>query len=460
MVVCRSPLRYRAVSGEMFMMPCKKWFRVGSHNHSVAEKDFAPFKAETAHSGNYTCFISTSPEVRRDFLLQIVNKTMECSSPDEDRTTLKIGAGGNITCPGHNCSSGTPTVWYKGNKSVNEMKKRGISVREGRLHLRTVYRYDSTVFFCDRVLSERGVNWTMRRSVTVKALSSLDKERPRILSPRNNMEQEVVLGTDHTLRCETHFPQADPPGDVRWVRKSSGHLVNLTMEKLEEKELEWDVRAIGKATLRKVTAQDLNGEYTCIAQNTSGNKSATIFLKKKNIVQWSSLVEYALGPLLLVTGLTIVLRVKWLEIQLILKSRWTFGKTDVGHKDFDVLLSYVWRTSSMELNSPPLRHNSAFPFKLDPLEVEIPSKRPELLLPHVLEDQWGYRLCLMERDYLPGGGVAAELWHQAAANMDQHGPSPPRTFGPTASCCRSESFKGATSSEMDVSGKHSILEGS
>lgn len=92
-------------------------------------------------------------------------------------------------------------------------------------------------------------------------------------------------------------------------------------------------------------------------------------------------------------------------------SKWGTNSTmfNSGHKDFDVLLSFVWRTSSPELDSPPLRDNGAFPFSLGPLAVEIPSESPELLLPHVLEDQWGYRLCLMERDYLPGGAYTNDV---------------------------------------------------
>ncbi|XP_055086077.1 interleukin-18 receptor accessory protein-like isoform X2 [Periophthalmus magnuspinnatus] len=401
-------MHYKAIRGEVFMMPCKNWSRV---EKEIYNNDFAQFKAEVSHSGNYTCLTSTGWQFLH---LEVVDNTLGCWSAKESRVTLKIGAGGYITCPGHNCSNSTNTVWYKGNMRVSELKKlkkRGLSFIAGCLLLHEVMEYDNAVFFCDQELSERGDNWTIRSSVTVEALY-IDKYPPRILRPANDIVEEVEPGLSHTLKCVVDFPKADPTV-IQWFMKDNGHLKNLTMEKIEEvKEVKWETRVIGKAIIEQVASQDLNKTYICIAQNTSGNVSSTIYLKKTHNIQWPSLIEYSLGSILFVSSLGIVVYLKWLEIQLILKSCWTFDKADVGHKDFDVFLSSVWSTTSVDMVSSPLRHNKddgTFPFSLDPLELEVPSESLEQLLPHVLEDQWGYRLCLMDRDFLPGEAYTKDV---------------------------------------------------
>lgn len=133
--------------------------------------------------------------------LQVVERTsLRCFQSEESKVELINSAGGEIPCPGRNCSDNTDVRWYKvkhthgqdyrfnrgniqisaknsdkcallqGNVSVSELS-RDTCVKDGLLHLCEVKgKYDAGVYFCDRRTVEQGVTWTIRRAVEAKVI--------------------------------------------------------------------------------------------------------------------------------------------------------------------------------------------------------------------------------------------------------------------------------------------------
>ncbi|XP_073319901.1 interleukin-18 receptor accessory protein-like [Pagrus major] len=425
---------YRVVEGESFMMPCLKcvnrnmavvWSRTREGRDGKEQPSFhcgREFPAEAKHSGKYTSLTCGS---NLSVHLQVVEKSsLRCFQPEETSTSLLLAAGGEIPCPGLNCSDNTDVRWYKGNKTVCE--RRDCCVKNGRLHLCQVKKQDTGVFFCDRQVNERGVRWTFRRSVNVRAVPHFSPSyRPTISHPVGKTTEKVELGRNHTLTCEIYFPfEMKFSPEVLWYMNYGGNTNNATPLPLEpHKQEEVEPRGFKvtqRAIIKDVTLQHLNNTYTCIASNAVGNSSVTIKLERKIKVKWPSLVGYPIVALVLVGGLGIVLHVKWLELQLIYRSRFQHGKHDIDEKEFDVFLSYVWSPTSADVeglltpsfSSRPENYAEACSSSMDPLNCEEgkATQRPlEVLLPRVLEDRWGYRLCLLERDMLPGGAYTNDV---------------------------------------------------
>ncbi|CAK6970779.1 interleukin-18 receptor accessory protein-like [Scomber scombrus] len=417
---------FRVVKGESFVIPCNTHKVVcskieGEGNESLSfDCGRQPSTAEK-HSGNYTCLLSDSK-----FHLQVVEKTsLLCSEPEEEsQLTLEVAKGGKIPCPGLSCYS-TDVLWYKNNKDPCE--RRACDNTNGVLTLLTVHEHDSGVYFCDRQITEQGVMWTFRRAVHVQSIPQRTTDVPGIVYPVDNMTEIVELGQNHTLRCEVDFPyEKDFLPKVQWYMNYKGNMKNMTellMESPEQtdKHKYGTVTMIQKAIITEVTSLNLNHTYTCIARNTFGNKSATVMLKEKIEVNWPSLVGYPIASFLLVVGLGIVLHAKWLELQLIYRTRFQRGKLNGDEKEFDVLLSYVWSPPSAEVEGCLTLSSTSRPdtevksclSSLEPLNMEEGNtqRAPEVLLRQVLEDQWGYRLCLLERDMVPGEAYTNDVVH-------------------------------------------------
>ncbi|XP_031162333.1 interleukin-18 receptor accessory protein-like isoform X2 [Sander lucioperca] len=418
------PQNYRAVEGEDFMIPCEtvnqhmvSCSMTGEGNEGISFVCGRVFRAEAKHSGEYTCSGS-----KMFFQLQVVNRSLGCLQSNESHKSVRltVDKGGPISCPGHNCSNNPEIIWYKHNKTVS----RRSCQKPGQLFFCYVRKEDTGVYFCDRQIIEQGVTWTFRRAVHVTVIPPKSNDPPSIIYPYGNMKEEVELGRSHTLMCKARFLfEIDVSPEVRWYMNYGGKMENMTLLPMEfsENRVTFPVlEVIRRAIIKEVTPQLLNQNhtYTCIANNTHGNSNATIKLIEKIKVKWPSLVGYPVVSLLLVAGLGMVLHVKWLEIQLIYRSHFQHGKHDGDKKEFDVLLSYVWSPPTAEVEGVLTSHKGpdtdeeACLSSMDPLNTEEgnSTQRPlEVLLPHVLEDRWAYRLCLLERDVLPGGAYANDV---------------------------------------------------
>ncbi|XP_037614090.1 interleukin-18 receptor accessory protein-like isoform X3 [Sebastes umbrosus] len=431
--VCR---HYKAVEGEIFMMPCIESVnmevvcsRTGEGREGNKGTSFVcgrKFLVEAKYSGKYTCRSLLSSGSELFFHLQVVERISlgpGCFQPEEIRE-LVVNIGGKIPCPGLNCSNNTDVIWYKGMTAVSRLT-RSTCQEDGWLHLCKVRKTDTDVFFCDRQINESGVIWTFRRAVNVSVIPDEASYPPRIVHPENNTKEKVELGQCHTLMCKVYFPfEKKFSREVQWYMNYSGNTENMTLLPMEEQQhtriSHKEYKVIRRAIIKEVTPQHLNYRYTCIAGNNVGTSSRTIQLVEKIKVKWPSLVGYPIVSLLLVAGLGTVLHVKWLEIQLIYRSRFQHGKQHGGEKEFDVFLSYVWSSQSAELEgvltlSPqrgPDSDEEACLSSMDPPNTEEgkSTQRPlEVLLPRVLEDWWGYRLCLLERDVPPGGAYTNDV---------------------------------------------------
>ncbi|XP_074523264.1 interleukin-18 receptor accessory protein-like [Halichoeres trimaculatus] len=422
---------YKAVEWEIFMMPCLKrvnqlvevaWSRTGNGKEEIKGPPVdcgRKFLVEAKYSGSYTCLESGS----QLFLhLQVVKRySSACFNAEENSVDLLIGQEGKIPCPGLNCSDNSNVIWYKGSKAVSE-QQRDSCEENGVLRLCQVYEEDTGVYFCDRTVIEQGVRWTFRRAVNVTAVPKHTPKQPRIMYPNGTMTEEVELGQSYALTCEVNFPfEKTFSPKVQWFMHHNGNTGNtsvLPMEKPQQKQVKIQVyKVIQQSIIKEVTPQHLNNTYTCMASNSLGNSSVTIKLKQKSKVRWPSLVGYPIASFLLVAGLGVVLHVKRLELQLIYRCYLQHQKHSKDEKEFDVFLSFLWSDSLSEAAGVSALLPQAGP---DPDEKEgLPrlcskegefSQTPlEVLLPQVLEDLWGYRLCLLERDVLPGGAYTNDV---------------------------------------------------
>ncbi|KAL7991155.1 hypothetical protein Chor_012810 [Crotalus horridus] len=134
----------------------------------------------------------------------------------------------------------------------------------------------------------------------------------------------------------------------------------------------------------RMTEKDLKRNFTCFAQNNRGLVHAQAVVRMKPpVLRYTVELACGLGAtVLLVVILTVIYHFYWLEMVLFYRAHFGTDETILDGKEYDVYVSYARNTEEED-------------FVL-------------LTLRGVLENEYGYKLCIFDRDSLPGGIVTDE----------------------------------------------------
>nr|XP_031361492.1 interleukin-1 receptor accessory protein [Lonchura striata domestica] len=369
-------------------------------NHISKDKDTLWFwPALLNDTGNYTCMLRNTTYCSKvAFPLEVVPKDQHsCVShsikPTEEMFYLEH-ANQKITCPdidGFYPASVTPTVkWYLDCNWVDGFHERypqGPKLVIG--IVRSAYKGNYT---CIVTFKDHGRTYNLTRTIKMKVVGSPNKALPpQFTSPNEKVVYELEAGDDLILPCEVFFTFLKDSRTEVWWTIDGRNTVDITDPKIKVTQSEItrdfeDKTLVRTLTVAKATAEELKRNYTCHARNAKGEERSQAVVRMK-VVAPKYTVELACGlgaTILLVVVLIVIYHVYWLEMVLFYRAHFGTDETILDGKEYDVYVSYARNAEEEE-------------FVL-------------LTLRGVLENEFGYKLCIFDRDSLPGGNTTEAVF--------------------------------------------------
>ncbi|NP_001417237.1 interleukin-1 receptor accessory protein isoform X2 [Bos indicus] len=362
-------------------------------NRISKEKDVLWFRPTLLNdTGNYTCMLRNTTYCSKvAFPLEVVQKDNCFNSPMKlpvHKLYLEYGVQ-KISCPnidGFFPSNIKPNItWYMGCRKIHNFNN---VLPEG-MNLSFIIAMVSNNgdYTCVVTYPENGRTFTLTRTQTVKVVGSPnDAMPPHIYSPDDHVVYEKEPGEELLIPCKVYFSYLkDSRNEIWWTidgKKPEDTTIDVSVNESVILKVTEDETRTQLLSIKKVTAEDLKRNYVCHARNAKGEVDRAANVKQK-APRYT--VELACGfgaTVLLVVILIVIYHVYWLEMVLFYRAHFGTDETILDGKEYDIYVSYARNAEEEE-------------FVL-------------LTLRGVLENEFGYKLCIFDRDSLPGGIVTDE----------------------------------------------------
>ncbi|XP_068137296.1 interleukin-1 receptor accessory protein isoform X2 [Hyperolius riggenbachi] len=370
-------------------------------NRISKDKDILWFRPAVLNdTGNYTCMLRNTTFCSKVAIpLEVLRKDQNsCVSAAKvaDERLFPLEERSILTCPdlqGYFPSSVNPNVsWYMNCQPVKNFVDRdqdGFDL----VFLMMSLRYQGN-YTCIATYGDNGRIYNLTRTLHVKAIASPRYEEPPVMTtPNDKVTLEYAPGEDMSLPCVVDFSYVNNSQNNIWWTvdgKNPEDFTDMrihinTSEKLDENKP--GAKTIVKTLyIKNVRPDELKNNYTCSAENRLGLVSRRALVKEK-VGTPRYITELACGlgaTLFLVVCFIVVYHVYWLELVLFYRAHFGTDETIGDGKEYDVYVSYARNAEEEEFVLVTLRG--------------------------VLENEFGYKLCIFDRDSLPGGNTVEAVF--------------------------------------------------
>ncbi|KAK3561290.1 hypothetical protein QTP86_030692 [Hemibagrus guttatus] len=364
--------------------------------------------ASMQDTGEYICILrNMSSCVKIGVRLDVVPRKGDCNHTLQFYVNVPLLSNFTLRCPNlqHLPNKTHNIIWYHNCQSdftdLNFREADGDEVIINQMFVLYEGPYTCVVTY-----QSNGHTFNYTHTINLRAVSNTGPKEPKILNPTTNEIYTVTVGKNAELACCAFLPYLNDEEQQVWWS-----INNKTLEELSEPRYTSPAFKVlsddyGDQTVKRVLnvspfkEEDLHKEFRCSVQNSKGFDSRATMLKEEvKKGKWHPAKEWepqelsdnfdqvyipsvelgcGLGLTLVLALLLFVLyRVFWLEVHLLYRSWFGTDERDTDDKEYDVYISYARNTEEEEFVMTTLRR--------------------------VLEVEFGYTVCIFDRDSLPGG---------------------------------------------------------
>ncbi|XP_056613414.1 interleukin-1 receptor accessory protein [Triplophysa dalaica] len=349
--------------------------------------------ATVEDAGLYICMLrNISTCVKIGVQLEVIQRDGDCDIGARPHLNLSvpIQSDRTLSCPDlHTLTLPNSTysvTWYHMCSAVVFSSLSSLEVKGDDVVIHLMMEAFAGLYTCVVSYQMNGRKLNFTRTINIKAIvPNVGSKVPVILNPAKDQIYSVTVGKRAKLFCQTHLPYLDQDKPEVWWTIDGKTVEQLGDPRFSSPEATVVSEYHGDETKERLlfvddfSSDDLLRELSCSARNSKGFNSSRAELKLEEYVPT---IELGCGlgvTLALMLMMFVIYHVFWLELLLVYRSWFGSDERYTDDKQYDVYISYARNSEEEEFVLSTLRR--------------------------VLETEFGYSVCVFDRDSLPGGTI-------------------------------------------------------